>query len=90
MAIFVVLSEAVLPDLKTKITTFFPNDHYELTPTQWLLSADTIPSSLADQLGTRENGLGGRVIIIQTTGSAAGWHANTAWEWLRQKRGVDG
>lgn len=84
MAIFAVLADKPNADLALKIRTLYPTDFYALTDSQWLVSADTIPQTLAEQLDVRA-GKYGSVIVIRTTGSAAGWHTKTVWEWLTQK-----
>jgi hypothetical protein len=84
MAVFVVLADKSNTELGRKIATLYPADHYEITDSQWLISADTIPQTIAEQLEIR-TGKFGRAIVIRTTGSAAGWHTKTVWEWITQK-----
>jgi len=84
MAVFAVLADKPNDKLGEKIAALYPTDHYKLSETQWLISADAISQTVAEQLGIRK-GAYGRVIVIRTTGSASGWHNKTAWEWLSQK-----
>jgi hypothetical protein len=84
MAIFVVLAEKPNAELAKKIASEFPADFYTITDTQWLIYADTIPQTVAEQLGIR-TGKFGRVIVIKASTSASGWHSKTVWEWLNQK-----
>jgi hypothetical protein len=84
MAVFVVLAEEPNEELAQKIATEFPADFYTLTDRQWLISADSIPQTVAEQLGVR-SGKFGRVIVIKASTSASGWHSKTVWEWLNQK-----
>lgn len=83
MAIFAVLADKPNPELGKKIAELYPRDHYELSASQWLLKADSIPRTLAEELGVR-SGSFGRVMIIRTTGEASGWHSKTSWQWLTQ------
>ena len=84
MAIFAVLAEKADPALGKKVAEKYPKDSYELTPSQWLVAADTIPRQLADELDIRE-GRHGKAIVIRVSGSSSGWHKKTFWEWLNQK-----
>jgi hypothetical protein len=84
MAIFAVLTDKPCPALGEKIAELYPRDFYKLSDAQWLLRADIIARSLAEQLDIR-SGKYGRAIVIRTTGSASGWHSKTVWEWLTQK-----
>ncbi len=84
MAIFVVLAEAPNAELANKIATEFPADFYTITDSQWLIAADSIPHNVAEKLDVR-TGKFGRVLVIQGSTSASGWHSKTVWEWLTQK-----
>ena len=84
MAIFVVLADKPNKELATKIAKEFPSDHYVLNDSQWLVSADAIARSVAEQLGIR-SGKFGRAIVLPTSSSGSGWHSKTLWEWLGQK-----
>ena len=83
MALFAVLADTPNPGLEQQISTLFPG-FYKLTDSQWLVSADVIPQTLAEQLDIRA-GKFGRVIVVGLTGSASGWHSKTVWEWISQK-----
>ena len=84
MPLYAVIAEKDNPELGAKIASQFPTDYIEVTPAQWLLSADMIPNQLGDQLGVRTGALG-RVLILEVTGSGSGWHSTRIWQWLRLK-----
>jgi len=84
MAIFAVLADKPSSALGEKIAELYPRDHYVLSTTQWLVKADTIPRTLAEELDIR-GGTYGRAIVIRTTGEASGWHSKSVWQWLTQK-----
>ena len=84
MAVFAVLADKPNAELAKKIAELYPTDHYVLTQSQWLVSADMITQTLAEQLEVRA-GKYGRVIVVGTNGSASGWYAKTVWEWITQK-----
>lgn len=84
MAIFAVLAEKPDPELGAQIAALYPTDHFQLAPTQWLVSANAIAKDLAQQLNIRE-GERGRVIVLRASETASGWHKLSLWEWLKQK-----
>lgn len=84
MPLYAVIADRDNPGLGTKVTTQFPSDHLVVTPGQWLISADMIPNQLGDALGVRA-GAEGRVLILEITGAASGWHSTAVWQWLRLK-----
>ena len=84
MPLFAVLTDKPNAELGEKIGQLYPRDFHKLSDTQWLVSADTIPRAMSEELGVRE-GKYGRVMVIQTTGAAAGWHNRSAWDWINQK-----
>lgn len=86
MAIFAVLADNPNAELGKRIESLYPTDFYKLTESQWLVMADTIPRTLSEQLDVRA-GKFGRVIVLRTEGRAAGFHASSVWEWIRQKNG---
>lgn len=88
MAIFAVLTDKPNPELGKKIEALYPRDFYKITDSQWLISADSIPRSLAGQLDLR-TGSFGRALVIGVTGTASGWHSKTVWEWIAQKVSSD-
>ena len=84
MAIFAVLADKANEALKAKIAQLYPADHYILAENEWLVSADMIAQTLAEQLDVR-TGQFGRVLVVAVTGKAAGWHSQTVWDWITQK-----
>ena len=84
MAIFAVLADKPSDELGRRIAALYPDDHYVVSANQWLISADTITQTLAENLDVR-TGTYGRVLVLGATGSSSGWHAKSAWEWLTQK-----
>ena len=84
MTIFAVLTDRPQPALAQKIAELYPTDFYALTDSQWLISADTIAQTLAEQLDIR-TGKFGRAVVLRASSNASGWHTKTVWEWLTQK-----
>lgn len=87
MSIFVVIAEKPSAALDKRIVELYQDNFYKISDTQWLVSAGTTANSLAELLGVRSADYG-RAVVVETTGSAAGFHAKTLWEWLNSKGGV--
>ena len=84
MSVFAIMSDRPNPELGERVKELFPRDYYQLSDAGWLVVAETAATPLAEQLDIRQ-GRFGRVLVIQTRGTGAGWHGKAVWEWLRAK-----
>jgi hypothetical protein len=84
MPIFAVLADKPNPALGAELEKLYPGQVYILTDSQWLLNADSIAQTVSNRLELKD-GKYDRVLVIQASTSAAGWHKKTVWEWLGQK-----
>jgi hypothetical protein len=84
MAMFVVLMESPNDELLSEIKARFPSDHFAITPSQILISADSTVDALSDLLDIRK-GRFGKTAILRIDGRGQGWHSKALWDWLNQK-----
>jgi hypothetical protein len=89
MTIFAVLLPADTPKIAEQIQTAFPNDHYMVSGTQWLVSSSLTAVELSAKLGVydpKNPGLPtlGNAIIFATS-SYFGRAPQTVWDWLKVK-----
>lgn len=82
MAIFVVLSDNANAELGRKIAEIYPENHYQITTNQWLISADKIVKEVVESLGAP--GAFGRIVVFKVD-TYFGYHATSLWEWLTLK-----
>jgi hypothetical protein len=85
MSIFVVLSEVDNEKLETLIKEKFPEDYYQLSSRQWLISSgETVIKLTEDLLITDEEGPGPALVF--TISNYYGLADPAIWEWLKAKR----
>lgn len=86
MSLFAVLlpKEEGSANLIIKLKAIFPNDNFQITPTQWLISAKGTAKEISEKLGIDDETPVGLAIIL---GIAGYWgRASTdVWEWMRVK-----
>jgi hypothetical protein len=87
MSLFAVLlpKEEGSANLINKIKATFPNDNFQITPTQWLISAKGTAKEISEKLGINdEKPVVGYAIILAIAGY---WGRGSAdlWEWMRVK-----
>ena len=85
MSIYLVLSSADKPDLGSHIAAVFPDESRQISPSQWLVSANTTAQGVGKLLGVDE-GKYGRVMISLVT-AYWGWHDKDLWSWIALKEG---
>jgi hypothetical protein len=85
MSVFVVLTQTNNSKLESLIKEKFPNDHYMLSPQQWLISADKTAKILSEELliPNKENGSGPAIVFA--TSSYYGMANPAIWDWLKTK-----
>jgi len=85
MSIYVVLSEVDNEKLETLIKEKYPQDYYQLSPRQWLISSGETAIKLSEDLliTDEENGPGQAVVF--TISSYYGMANPAIWEWLKEK-----
>jgi len=86
MSIFVVLSEGDNEKLEALIKEKYPEDYYQLSPGQWLISSRETAIKLSEDLliTDEENGPGSTLVF--TISSYYGIANPAIWEWLKEKR----
>jgi hypothetical protein len=89
MTIFAVLMPAPQPALAEKIKQSFPNDHYALSDTQWLISASQTAIELSAKLGIVDpkaptSPITGLAVIFATS-SYYGRAPQSVWDWIKTK-----
>ena len=85
MSIFVVLSEVDNEKLETLIKEKYPEDYYQLSSRQWLISSgETVIKLTEDLLITDEEGPGPALVF--TISNYYGMADPAIWEWLKAKR----
>ena len=81
MAIFALISPAESAALEKAVIEQFRDRYFKISAGQFMISAyNTTPQRLAEQLGTRDGGLG-QVLII-TVSDYFGCHSASLWQWL--------
>ena len=87
MSVFVIISQqSPHPSLQTIIKEKYPNDHYELSLNQWLVSAKTTARGLSVELGIThkedDKTTTGAAIVLSVS-SYWGRANPNVWEWLK-------
>jgi hypothetical protein len=89
MTIFAVLLPAPTPKIAEQIKASFPNDHYEITSTQWLVSSSLTAVDLSAKIGIYDsknpNAPSVGNAIVFATSSYFGRAPQTVWDWLKVK-----
>lgn len=83
MTVYVVITPDSSTALSAKIADVYPNDHYRINDSQWLISADKLPHLIAADLDAAV-GEFGQIGIFGVSGYY-GWHSRTIWDWLKLK-----
>jgi hypothetical protein len=89
MTIFAILMQSEQPAIKHRIMTVFPLDNYQLSETQWLISAPGTVMDISTKLGIADpNDLSlpstGSAIIFATS-SYYGRAPQPIWDWIKAK-----
>ncbi len=85
MSLFVVILPKEDPALVAAIKEKFPNNYYQITPTQWIISARGTAQQLSDLIGvTGEEKPIGLAVILAIAGYW-GRASTDLWEWMRVK-----
>lgn len=84
MSLFAVLSPTENPKLIAAIKEHYP-DNYQITPTQWIVSAKGTAQQISDKLGVsaKENLIGSGVIL--SIKSYWGRSNPDLWDWMKGK-----
>jgi hypothetical protein len=86
MSIFVVLSEVDNAKLETLIKETYPEDYYQLSPRQWLISSDETVIKLTEDLLIIDEEKGPGPALVFTISNYYGMADPAIWEWLKAKR----
>ena len=86
MSIFVVLSEVDNAKLETLIKETYPEDYYQLSPRQWLISSDETVIKLTEDLLIIDEENGPGPALVFTISNYYGMADPAIWEWLKAKR----
>ena len=88
MTVFAVMMPDAQPDLVHAIQETFPDDSFEISETQWLVSSRLTAVALCARLGiVDEHDPGHRTgnAIVFATSSYYGRAPTTVWDWIRSK-----
>jgi hypothetical protein len=83
MHVFAVLSAVPNPALGSKIAETYPDNHLQVSPSQWLVAANKVTTEVSTSLGILE-GTFGNVMVLKID-NYYGWHSKGVWEWLQLK-----
>jgi hypothetical protein len=86
MSIFVVLSEVDNVKLESLIKEKYPEDYYQLSPRQWLISSDETVIKLTEDLLIIDEENGPGPALVFTISNYYGMANPAIWEWLKAKR----
>jgi hypothetical protein len=89
MTIFAILLPTPQPRLVESIKTAYPNDFFQLTDTQWLVSAFGTVMEVSAKIGVadpnnRQKPAIGSAVIFATT-SYYGRAPTPVWDWIKAK-----
>jgi hypothetical protein len=84
MAVFAIIGISGIPLIQAKVIEQYPNDHFLLTPTAWLVSETGTARSVGDKI-TLSNGVLGATAMIVPAGAYHAWGPKGAWEWISAK-----
>ena len=89
MTIFAVLLPGLQPNLTARIQSEFPNNHLEVTPTQWLISASGTALEITTKIGIYDpknpDQLAIGTAIVFATSSYHGRAPTPVWDWIKNK-----
>jgi hypothetical protein len=81
MTVFAVIAPEFNEQLDKAVKSVFADHYYQITPGQYLVSAERASTSqIVDRLGVVGGELG-RVLIMRM-GTFNGWHAKDMWDWI--------
>lgn len=84
MAIFVVVEGERDPRMAEQIREHYPDDHLQVDPGHWLISAKKTAKEVSDQLGLDEDTDRGAAIVYAVSGYY-GLHNFDIWNWLSSR-----
>ena len=84
MAIFLVGSQNKNNQLSDVIKREYPDNFFEISSEQWLVSSDSLTKEVSDKLGITGGGHG-RTVVFKIDVYYYGWHDKSLWEWLDLK-----
>ena len=89
MAIFVVILPSAEPALAAAIRAAYPEDHFSINDTQWLISDKTTATEVTAKLGIFDpkepkKAATGSAIVFATT-SYFGRAPTPVWDWIKAK-----
>jgi hypothetical protein len=83
MAIFVIFRVASLPQIEAALKEVFPNDHLQVGPGQWLVSAIGTAKDVSDRLRISDGSRGAAMIF--SMGNYFGRAPTDIWDWIKAK-----
>jgi hypothetical protein len=85
MNIFVVVAQpdANAARLPGAIAARFPDNHYQISDTTWIVAGSGTPNDIVEKLNLGSGG-NGSAIVFSASGYW-GWASNSIWTWLKAK-----
>jgi hypothetical protein len=94
MTIFAILMPHAQPALVEEIKRHYPNEHFSLSDTQWLVSSKQTVTEVSNAIGVsgpEQNFVPKGLAVIFATSSYFGRAPTTVWDWIKVKlEGVPG
>lgn len=78
---FAILGQTNTDRLEQAIKDHFPNSHFALANSQWIVVTDGTAKTVSDRLGLTDGSLGATAVIVLFT-SYYGRASTQVWEWL--------
>jgi hypothetical protein len=89
MTIFAVMMPITQPKLAEAIASAFPNDHLQVTETQWLISSTKTVGQVTADIGIYDPAKADQpptgVAIVFSVAAYSGRSPQTVWDWIRAK-----
>jgi hypothetical protein len=89
MTIFTILMPQPQPALAEEIKRVYPNDHYPLNETQWLVSSKQTVTEVSNAIGVSASDPSKHVpkglAVIFATSSYFGRAPTQVWDWIKVK-----
>ena len=86
MSLFAVLSPSVNPKLESAIIEKFPDNHFKINSTQWVVSGKGSAKIISDTIGITSEGdatIGSGVVLAFS--GYWGRASTDLWEWMKAK-----
>ena len=68
--------------LNDKIKETYPDNHFKITDTQWLISDKSKTTQEITELLGIGDGKFQEVVVFKLSSAFFGWHSTNLWEWI--------